>query len=219
MVEFASFCAYLSAKVIAVIIGVYNRKILPVQYKILILQVFIAFSAEISGKYLNHIQHSNNSWVFNLYMLAEVILLGIAGKYFINTNKAGRLIISILSSFIILWIYFFFSLGITKLFNWFFVLSSLFSVGLYIYIMLHKVLFNKRTIYNNPTFLICLSVIIYFACIIPLFGSIMFLINDNLVIAEKLYLINAFANILRYALVAIAFYLYARQAKRAYVQQ
>lgn len=216
MLEFATFCAYVSAKCVAIIIGFYYRKTLPYQYRLLVWQVIIALIAEVLGKYLNLIHHSNNSWVFNIYMLAEVILIGWAGSFFIDNKSTQSLIKTSVCGFILLWIYYYYSLGISNLFNWFFVLSSLFSVGVYTYIILRRVLFSGN-IYSNPVFLICISIIIYFACVIPLFGTIKFLIKDNAVIAEKLYLINAFANVLRYALVAIAFYLYGRQAKRAHV--
>lgn len=218
MVQFLLFCIYVIAKIAGIVIGLYNYKIFPLQYRILVQQVTIALIAELLGKYLNVNGYNNNSWVFNIYMLIEFVLICIAGIYFISRSSAKDIVKVVLIAFVLLWFLYWHLSSIGTLFNWFFVLSSLFSVMLYAYIMLTETLFRKKNVYDNPIFIISSSVILYFACTIPLFGAIKLLIDDNVATANQLYLINAFANILRYSLVAIAFYLYGRQAKRAYVR-
>lgn len=211
---FFSVYAYLGVKVVALIFGVYFWKKLDLGYKVLLAQVLFAFIAEAAGKILS-VKYYPNAWVFNIYMLIEFLLLSIAASLFITRFK--KIVIVIISCFVIAWVLQAYNSGLTKLFNWLFVLSSLGITVMYAAILFMHGMFTKRHFYSDPLFLVCVSIVVFFACIIPLFGLLNYLIKDDIIIAKKLYLINVGASIFRYSLVAIAFYLYGRQAKRAHV--
>ena len=75
-------------------------------------------------------------------------------------------------------------------------------------------LFKAKEIYKQPMFVLCLSMIIYFGGIIPLFGTLNLLNRDYPILAKKLFYINKGLVGLRYALVALTFWLCARENKR-----
>lgn len=206
------------AIIIALVVGLFLFQRLSILYRVFLLQVLTALIFESMGAYIGLFSKQNNTWIFNIYMLIEMTLLGIAGSFLLD--KSIR--IYTLSAFGImqlLWIINALIGDFDKLFNWFFVSSSALIVILFVFILFRNVLFKKKHLLIESVFYLCFSSILYFASVIPLFGLLNFLIEDNIAIATKLFYINISLNILRYILIAIAFYLYGSQAKRGYVQQ
>jgi len=211
---------YLSfiVKIIAILLGIIYWNKFSTPYKLLTIQCCIVFLVEAWGKYLNATTGQNNVIIFNGYSLIELWLLGYIGLELISI-KFKKFFVYALVLLTIFWIYSYSVYGPEQFFNWYFVLQCFFLLILYTIVLITKAMFNRKVLWKQPLFLLCVSLILYYACTIPLFGTINYLVQSNMKMAARLFYISHAINILRYTLVALAFYLYARQAKRAYVQQ
>ncbi len=205
-----------ASKIFAVIIGLVNWRLLTKPYKLIAVQVCLILLTESLGLYLNHVRQCNNVFLFNIYNILEVWLLAYIGKQFITT-KFARLILPILIFLTVYWFYCVLLRGIDEFFNWFFVVYCFFLVIIFTVILFTNALFNRKKVLGEPLFLICISIILYYGCTVPLFGVMNYLIKNDINTAARLFYISHTVEVLRYLLIAIAFYLYGRQAKRAYV--
>ena len=76
--------------VLCIIAGVSSWKNLILPYRLILVQVVIALIFESLGVYLSIILHLSNSWLFNIYMLLELLLLGCKSchvKFFMVINR------------------------------------------------------------------------------------------------------------------------------------
>ncbi len=204
-------------ELLAILAGLYCWKLLSLPYRLLLIQVVLALIIEITGWAINKYLHINNLWLFNIYAIIEVWLLGLACSMFITVRKIEKLIWFLLPLITICWIVSVFVNGFFEFNNWIVVAIAIFYVVFYIAALFSSSIFGQKKALAQPLFLVAIAIIIYYATIIPLFGLMNHLVKDNLHTANKLFKINAVAAILRYTLVSIAFYLYGRQAKRAHV--
>ena len=205
-------------KLIAIFIGFTFWRKFDISYRLIFIHLLIALVVEALGLYLNYIKQPNNFWLFNIYMIIEVWLIGLAGKYFLQDKLSDRYILISLIGFSVYWIISFKYKPITSLLNVFFILTFFFLVAVYIAVLVKKTFINNN-VFNDPLFYLCVSCILYFACLIPLLGLINYLFSNNMKAAFNLFYISHILNFLRYSLVAVAFYLYGSQVKRGYVRQ
>lgn len=211
---------YLSfiVKLLVILLGFMYWNKFSIPYKLLTIQCLVVFLVEAWGKYLNTTTGQNNVSIFNGYSLVELWLLGYIGLELIPI-KSKKFFVYALVLLTVFWMYNLSSYGPTQFFNWYFVLHCFFLLILYTTVLFTKAMFNRKVLWKQPLFLICLSLIVYYACTIPLFGTINYLVQSNMKMAANLFYISHIINILRYFLIAIAFYLYGSQAKMGYVQQ
>lgn len=219
MLGHLAFFLSIIVKIAAIIVGVVYWRRLPLPYRIIMAQVVVGILAETAGKIMNLLHYPSNQWVFNIYMLFEALLFGSAGYFFMKEGRARKLAKYLLFFFIALWpvclyIYTFF-----YLFSAYYVCYSFFLVLLYAYVLTNHVLFTNDKLLRNPLFVICVSVIMLFAGTLPLFGTLRYVVENDLDVAKLLFYVNIIINLLRYLLVAVAFYLCGRQPKRGYVEQ
>lgn len=213
------FVALLFTKTIALFLGIRLWRILPTAYRLVFLVTLISLVLEIVGKYIATVLHQDNVWVFNIYALVQTIMLGIAGLLYADKTLSRKIIFALLVVLTCFWVMYAINQNIDKLFNWFFVSSAIAMVITYIIVLLDNSLFKQQRIFTQPLFLISISYIIYFGSTIPLFGVMNVLVETDMHVASALFKINQVANIICYALIAIAFYLYGKQAKREHVRQ
>lgn len=200
-------------EVSAILIGFAFYKYLGKPYRIVHIQVIAAFAAEVTGRVLMENRHTSNVWVFNIYFLLEVLLLVSAAYYLINRPSLKKPYLVVLSGLVLAWITMFFFKGIGVVYSPFFISYSFLLVVLYLYAISANHLFKTKRIYTQPMFVLCLAMIIYFGGVMPLFGTINVLNRDYPVLAKKLFYINKGLVGLRYALVALTFWLCAREGK------
>lgn len=208
-----------ATELLAILSGVYALQSLSLPYKLMLLQVVLSITHDLGAWLITHILLMNSNLVFNIYVHVELWIIGYACVLFINTKFAQRLI---LGSILAITIYGLISTYIKGIFvfnNWLIVITALFFIVVFILLLFHNSVFTAKKAYAQPLFLIAVSVILYCATIIPLFGLYGYLVKNDVQVIDKLFSINRFGLILRYSLVAIAFYLYARQAKRGYVSE
>ena len=206
-------------QIIAITVGLLYWKSLILSYRLIIGQVGMALLCQIGARYLAVELQQNNAWVFNIYLLVEVYLLTFSAFFILKNEHAKKIILMSLVVITAHWLYALGNNDFFSLFNWFFVFSAFFIVVIYTVVLFNKAVFQNQKILLHPLFILCIAHIIYFACIIPLFGILNNLFINDMVAAQKLYVINHVVNFLRYSLVALAFYLYGSQAKRGYVRQ
>lgn len=206
-------------KIISLCIGVYYWGRLTMPYRLLFSYVIISMLTDSIGLYLNEIKSPNNYWLFNMYNLSDVWLMSLIGLGFIKDATYRAIVLAFLVLLTGYWCYDFLLNRNKEFFNWFVVTYAVFLIVIYVAILLKSVLFKNKMILTDPLFVLCVSTIFFYGCIIPLFGVLNFLIKTDVNTAKKLFNINVVVNILRYILIAIAFYLYGSQAKRGYVQQ
>lgn len=206
-------------QIIAITVGLLYWKSLILSYRLIIGQVGMALLCQIGARYLAVELQQNNAWVFNIYLLVEVYLLTFSAFFILKNEHAKKIILMSLVVITAHWLYALGNNDFFSLFNWFFVFSAFFIVVIYTVVLFNKAVFQSQKILLHPLFILCIAHIIYFACIIPLFGILNNLFINDMVAAQKLYVINHVVNFLRYSLVAVAFYLYGSQAKRGYVRQ
>ncbi|MBW7914168.1 MAG: hypothetical protein H3C54_10860 [Taibaiella sp.] len=204
-------------ELLAIMAGLYCWKELSLPYRFLLVQVVLAIIFEITGWAINKFLFVNNLWLFNIYVIIEVWLLGLVCSMFITTKKIKTLIRLLLVLITIGWIAGVIVKGFFEFNNWVVVAMAIFCVVFYMIALFNSSIFGHKKVLAQPFFLVAIAIIIYYATIIPLIGLMNQLVRDNLYIANRLFKINASVAILRYALIAIAFYLYGRQAKRAHV--
>lgn len=201
-------------KLIAFITGLLYLKRLPQAYKVLAIQTSIAMLVEAIGFYTGYFLNQNNLWIFNIYALIELCLLTYIGIQLSDSHLLKKLYIPIVLLFTAYWGLFICLQGIHVMPVTFILTIAFFFILLYAYILLSNLVFKKNKIISQPLFLLSVSIIIYYASIIPLFGLFNSLIEGDIGLAEKLYDINRVANSLRYVLVGLVFYLYARQVTK-----
>lgn len=205
-------------KLIPILVGLYYWSLLKKPYRLIFLQTLIAFITEWLGRYIAVGMKQGNGWLFNFYALIEIAFLMLSAILFFKSRLLKRLTFIALLIMVMIWIANMLA-DYTVFFSAYLILCSLAMVVLYVTVLLENLIFKSKKITLQPLFLISISIIIYYASIIPLFGAWNHLQKSDPSIAKGLYYINEVANVMRYILVAIAFYLYGKQAKRAYVAQ
>lgn len=206
-------------QVIALIIGLYFSKRLNGLYLFFLLQLILAVVFEAYGFYINIVLGKYNLWLFNIYILLEISLLTLAYTV-LSKNKITNIFTAIsLVMLVVFWFYSIYNNGIDTLANIFYISGCILLVVLYFHLLFTQVIFNSHKILKNPLFWVCSSVLIYFGCFIPYKGIENRMLSNDIDLAKRLFDINLALNIIRYSLVAVAFYLYGSHAKRGYVRQ
>jgi hypothetical protein len=219
MLSDLSFFLSIIVKVAAIVVGVVYWKWLPLPYRIIMAQVFVGILAETAGKIMNMLHYPSNQWVFNIYMLAETLLIGSAAYFFMKEGRARRLAKYLLLSFIVCWPLCLYAYTVFHFFSAYYVSYSFFLILLYTYVLTNYALFTKKKLLGNPLFIICISVIMMFAGTIPFFGTLKHVVENDIDVALLLFYVIITINLIRYLLVTIAFYLCGSQAKGGYVRQ
>lgn len=208
----------LSIELLAILIGIYYWQVLSIPYRLFWLQVLLSCSNEFVAWMIQHYWGFNNVPLFNVYAIVEMLLLGTACRLLFTRSSLKKFLNIGLFAVSIYWLAVVIIDGITLFNNHVFVAIALFNVIYFFCLLIDNSIFNKKELYKQPLFLIAVASILYFATVIPFFGLMNYLTNSDMTLAIKLFKINISAAILRYSLVAAAFYLYARQAKKAYVR-
>lgn len=204
----------IATKVLVIIIGCLYYKKLTAPYKIIFFHLVFAFFTEALGICLTLIEQPNNVWLFNIYLIVELWMIGWAGQMFLQRQDIKKYIKWILCAFTIYWIINWVKHTEGYLLNTFSVLSSFFLVALYVLVFFSNLSFTRQNMFSNPLFYICVSCLLYFACFIPLLGLFNYLAQTNKKMASNLYAINLALNYIRYGLVGVAFYLCGTQAQK-----
>ncbi|RYD58296.1 MAG: hypothetical protein EOP56_05070 [Sphingobacteriales bacterium] len=198
-------------KIVALFTGVILLKHLTLPYRLILIQVFIALAIEVTGYYMS-IGQVKNGWIFNLYLLPELWLFGLAGRYFYRKNYLlvnVPIMLLVGTACLIIDVYF---NGINNLAHWAILSIGIILILIYLNALIGNSLFTDN-IFSQPIFWISIATILYYACIIPSFGLYQYLADSHPNILKKLYNIVFIFNNVRYIFIAVGFYLFAKQFK------
>ncbi len=203
----------LSIKIVACLLGVFSFGKLPLHYKLLLLQTLIALFVEVLGYWLGEVLAQNNLWLFNIYALIELWIIGSIGILLTLSVTGKKLQLITMSLMTVYWCVIAFIKGLDELLSQFIFVLAIFFIIMYIYILNRNSVFNKEKVISQPVFLFSISIILYYVTIVPLFGLLNYLVENDITTAKSLFSINQFANYFRYSLTGLVFYLCARQVK------
>ena len=202
----------LPGKILALVAGIYYYRRLQFEYRLILLQVALAFIAECFGEYLIF-QHQYNTWSFNIYILADMLLTGWCARLLLAKYKYSYLVTYMLAFLTVWWVIEIYDHGIFHWATLFFTGSCVLLVSLYIVVLFNKLLFTKKII-KEPAFWLSISVILYFGCCLPYFGMLNYLVSEKSTAAKQLWVINRWLNFSRYPLIAVCFITAGMQQKK-----
>lgn len=206
---------YVSGKIIALLIGFYYAKKLSKPFIYILIQIFLALIIETYGWYLSIVLSQYNVWLFNSYYLIELWLLLLCAYLLISNSLFKRIILSLLLLGTAIWASNIYIVGFNTLIIWSILFNSIAFVFSYSYILYNLIFYDDAKLIVQPKFWLCMSMIIYFACNIPLFGLLNFLVDNDMHLAKNLFWINLILNFIRYPMVAVSFYLLGKQGLAA----
>jgi len=204
------FLFTISIKVFTIIVGLFYFKKLNKAFRYILWQVIVVSGCETLGNFTSY--HSqNNLWVFNFfYLLPELWLTGMAARELTTNSKLKKATPYLLGLGTFVWGINITVYGINIFANW-----ALIYIGVTLCIIYMNVLiknsWSEQSPFLQPEFWLSLSVILFFSCNIPYYGMFNFLSYESPVLLRKLFYINKGLNFIRYPLIALSFYLYARQ--------
>ncbi len=204
----------LIGKVLAIGVGIYTFGRLSIPFKLTLILTFVAFVAECVGYYVSHYLHSQNVWLFNLYMLIEVWLAGATAILLLNNKKIKVLFAGLMLVHFAFWIVSIQRNGLFTFASNAMIFGCFELVLFYIIVLFSNSLFSAGGLFNQPIFWICLATILYFGCDIPVMGLYNFLAEKMPQVGGKLANINTYLDIIRYPLYGVSFLLLGRAKQK-----
>ena len=162
--------SFFIGKFFSLIIGGYNFKCLSLPYRLVLLLIAIGSFCEFYGYYIFKHLHKSNQWLFNIYIIIEVWLLGMSAIYLINNHKIKKSFFLLLIINTIVWIFTIASNSIYLFATISMVCGSSIITLMYIIVLYSNSLFTGEKIIKQPVFWLCISTILYFGCDIPYMG-------------------------------------------------
>lgn len=206
-----------AVKFIPLILGSYYWRSLSLPYKLAYLQVIVALCAELTGWCIAHFLHKYNLWVFNIYRITELLLLGMAAFYLFQDKQMKRNVILLIILSSLIWIVSIYKHGILVFDPLCLCCVGLILVIIYLMILFKKVWTTNDEITKSAVIWLCLSVIIFYCCIIPYYGLFNYLNNNHRELSKLfLHTIVYGLNYVRYPLVGFSFYLLQREKAAAF---
>lgn len=197
-------------KALTIFLGTRSKKRNPTAYTILLIQTALAFIAESIGLYTGIIKGQNNSWLSNIYIMIELIMITtIAQQLLAKYIKRTQWVYFPLIPITALWIYSISTNGLNNISNWSHTLGSVYTIFLFT-LLLYQLSNDGKKIYTVPDFWLSLGLIIFCGATLPLYGLYHYLVQHDVKLMYKLYYINQIAGIIRYSLIAVSFYIIAK---------
>jgi hypothetical protein len=193
---------------IALIAGIFFYKSFTKGWKLLSIQVIIAFAVELSAYYIR-MNHQPNGWLYNIYLIADFTLLITVAYFLIQDKRFQFLFLGAFSLFMLVWLYdVVYLYGITKFAAHAYIASSILLIATYLYLLFYDTLRWKKAVYLSPVFWLCIAIIVFYGCNITYF-YLMDTIIKTLSKEQKdllLWLLKILVAV-RYVLIALSFYL------------
>lgn len=181
-------------------------------YKIMVLQLLLAFAAQIGGIVLQmESPGKSNEWLFNIYIIADTAVLLYAGVPALGTFKAKVVVFAAFALFLAAWLIEVLGAGITLFANKAYVIACSSVILLYLVVLYRHITANSQKVYASPAFWICSGLVLSYGCSIPYFGLLHFFQKANAGLNKLLYeaVVVTLQNV-QYLFFGIAFLLYRR---------
>jgi|GEM_PF-3205654 len=193
--------------VATLLFGIYFLRWLSTTGKLILAQVALGLATEVTGSVMAY-KNTPNTPVFNIYMVVEFILLGSAAIVALKDTTIRRLLIAAMALATVFYTYSIINSGLHVFANKAYVIFAFLVVIMY-FLVLVKTSTAKGEKIVNPLSSICIAHIIYFGACIPLFSLLHYLNQNHPILLKSLFDINFFLVVIRYGLVALAFYLFS----------
>ena len=189
-----------------IIIAASKWRMLRLPWKLIALELIIVFVAQ-SLALILALQHVKNTWLMNLFILVDLLCLGIAAILMIQSQKRQQIFIYLLALTCVLCCSSMLHSGMNTELNSLAFLTS----GIYLSATYLLLLFQASTSdypFRQPILWVSLGVILYFGCNVPFFSLFHYLSTDQTrwkKLGLYLYFINSALAIIRYAFVSYGF--------------
>jgi hypothetical protein len=201
----------------AMVVGVYSFKKLNNFYKIIFLQVLCASIIYVVARLITYHQKlkevpADNQWVFNVYIILEVLLLSSAATLQIKSNKIKIIIAFGVTGCLAMFGYHLSSVGFYRFANNTQIVAGILIIAIYLY-LIFSALHRPSSVNKFPTEVwLYIGLCLYFACNVPLMAFIHYLYSRSPELTETLFnfITNVLGNI-RYLLTAISFWIFFRK--------
>jgi hypothetical protein len=167
-------------------------------------QVCFGFLVDVAGLLIAF--KTGNAWFYNCYFLIDIIIVNYAATLLLKQTSRKTVLIG-LAVVVSAWLLSFRLYGITTLFNWAFLLGSILTVYAYLAVLFSLLNADKSA---RPVALIVIGNLLYYACCIPCFGFINYLMVKNPKLATDVFHINHVFSTLRYILIGFSFLTYRK---------
>ncbi|RYZ52959.1 MAG: hypothetical protein EOP49_08300 [Sphingobacteriales bacterium] len=167
------------------------------------IQTLLAFPTDVTGWIMGQYNIAN-FWFYNVYMLPDCLLVATAAWALIKNKVAAGILLAAMALFTVAWGINFaqrpdtFATGI-------FMAECLLVLVAYLYVITDRIASDGKGL-ARPLIWLCFIQIVYYACQLPLFMVLGYLIKNDLSLASKVYMINPVLNIIRYSLTAFCFW-------------
>ncbi len=199
---------------VGAITGITRWQFLALAWKIVITEMIAVVCVQTTAIVLMELKH-HNVWLLNIFILMDMVLLGISGILLLGKGNIQRLMAYSLAAVFILCLASWAAIGIRTEINTVAFLTS----GIYL-CLLYMILLFRSSIsehpFRQPALWLCLALIIYFGCNIPFFSLFHFLSTNSerwKKIGFYLYFINTALSLIRYSLVSYSLWLVVRQRR------
>jgi len=189
---------------LSAIVGIYSWRYLTLPFKLIFFQIICASFADITGRILE-IYLNNNIFLYNAYLFIELWLVGLAGWYMIRNKTYQKWLMAFLIICTVVAIVSISITGIKVFANWAFLMECLLLTITYLGILINLLISNKGNITKEPVFWLCIGIITYFGCNVPLFGMLNYLVEYHPLLGNYIYRIDHVLCIIRYSFVAVGF--------------
>lgn len=187
-------------------------------YRFLLIHIFLGIFIETLGHFLVYDRINNpieTTPFYNIYILLDIPILLFAAGRILKSKYSNALTITSISVYMTAWCSHTFINGIDSFANWPFVLGSILLCAFYLTLIVEQYAFQKDISLRSPVVWAAAAIIIYYASNIPTFSLMKVLSEYNVIIAEKMYLVNILLSIVHYICLGITFYLLRPSSPKA----
>jgi hypothetical protein len=196
-------------------VGLFGYRIFNRFYRLIFLQVGIAIGFYIGAYQVVEYQKAHglrmsNEWMYNAYILVEVVILLYAAFWYLPDIRMKRITLSGIVVFSIIYFSELIMDGPWHLLNITLVCAGLILVTIFV-MVLHDVI--NKTDFSwkvSPDLWVSIGILIYFACNVPFLGLFHQLMKYDATITDRLFYITEILASIRYFTFSVAFLLAIR---------
>lgn len=167
---------------IAFIIGLSVFRQLNTAFKIIAVQVIVAFCVELYSRYVRETTHEDSYWLYDYYLLIDCGTLLFAGYYLLKKQISILFFLVGFGLFLGVWAYDVYvckDMGFNVFAEHAYILESIMIVALYLYILYHNGLSFKGDLWTMASLWLCIGIIIFYGCNIPNFSFYKFIVAHS----------------------------------------
>ena len=190
---------------------------IPTSFQLLVLHACVAVLTDVIGTVLTKTEYRHNQALYNFYLPLDFLLM-----LFATRRQLGRrfrpFAITGCVVFFSVWLLSIAANGLQILATNAFICQAIFLAAAWFLVLLHNIQ-QPPGRETTGIYLIAISVMLYYCCIIPNFGLMHYLVRRDMKLTSRLFIINDVLNISRYFCTGLGLYLIStpdKSPKHAY---